>query len=53
MLKVAGSAFVRGPDNFRDGKPISGSKPQGVIGNWTVDSGRYTAGGIFGGSLNK
>jgi hypothetical protein len=49
----ANGSFVRGPDNFRDGKPISKSVPQGVIGNWTVDSGRYTAGGIFGGSHNK
>jgi hypothetical protein len=49
----ANGSFVRGPDNFRDGKPNSKSVPQGVIGNWTVDSGRYTAGGIFGGSHNK
>jgi len=30
----ANGSFVRGPDNFRDGKPISKSTPQGVIGNW-------------------
>jgi hypothetical protein len=25
--------------------------PQGVIGNWNVDSGRYSATGIFAGSV--
>jgi trimeric autotransporter adhesin len=50
----ANGSFVRGPDNFNsDGRIISGSKPQGVIGNWTVDSSKYTAGGIFGGSRDK
>jgi hypothetical protein len=50
----ANGAFVRGPTNFNsvDGKKaIPGSVPQGVIGNWTVDSSRYTAGGVFGGAI--
>ncbi len=56
LSDLSGSAtgsFVRGPDNIKDGRIISGSKPQGVIGNWTVDSSKYTAGGIFGGSRDK
>ncbi len=49
----ANGSFVRGPENFDQGKPIHQSKPQGVIGNWAVDSSHYTAGGVFGGSRNR
>ena len=47
-------SFVRGPSNFNnDGRPVSGSTPQGVIGNWNVGSERYSATGIFAGSVNS
>jgi hypothetical protein len=46
----ANGSFVRGPDNFKDGRAVSKSTPQGVIGNWNVGSERYQAGGIFAGS---
>jgi hypothetical protein len=54
-------SFVRGPNNFtnndpKNGTPIAGSTPQGVMGNWTVGTGpnaepgsRYEASGVFGG----
>ena len=38
---------------FRDGVAISHSTPQGVIGNWNVGSERYSATGIFAGSVNS
>jgi hypothetical protein len=47
----ANGAFVRGPQNFDGKQGIKGSVPQGVIGNWNVDSSKYTAGGVFGGSI--
>ncbi len=47
----ANGSFVRGPNNFDGRQAVKGSVPQGVIGNWTVDSNRYTAGGVFGGSV--
>ena len=53
MTGSATGSFVRGPINFNDGRPISGSTPQGVIGNWNVGSERYSATGIFAGSVNS
>jgi hypothetical protein len=52
---TANGSFVRGPTNFdtTTGRAIKGSTPQGVIGNWSVDSGNYTAAGVFGGSMVK
>jgi hypothetical protein len=50
----ANGSFVRGPDNFNSqGQIISGSTPQGVIGNWHVGSERYNAAGVFGGAVNS
>jgi trimeric autotransporter adhesin len=52
MTGSATGSFVRGPSNFNNnGTPISGSTPQGVIGNWNVGSARYNANGIFAGSI--
>ena len=54
MTGSATGSFVRGPSNFNnDGRPVSGSTPQGVIGNWNVGSERYSATGIFAGSVNS
>ena len=54
MTGSATGSFVRGPINFNnDGRPVSGSTPQGVIGNWNVGSERYSATGIFAGSVNS
>jgi hypothetical protein len=50
MTGSATGSFVRGPDNFRDGKAVSKSTPQGVIGNWNVGSQKYESAGIFSGS---
>ena len=52
MTGSATGSFVRGPFN-NDGRPVSGSTPQGVIGNWNVGSERYSATGIFAGSVNS
>jgi hypothetical protein len=39
MTGSATGSFVRGPINFNnDGRPVSGSTPQGMIGNWGVGS---------------
>jgi len=47
----ATGSFVRGPHNFNaQGNFIPKSTPQGVIGNWNVNSANYKAGGIFAGS---
>jgi hypothetical protein len=43
-------SFVRGPTNYVEGVAVSGSTPQGVIGNWAIGSERYMASGIFAGS---
>jgi hypothetical protein len=52
MTGSATGSFVRGPSNFNgNGRPIQGSTPQGVIGNWNVGSARYNANGIFAGSI--
>jgi hypothetical protein len=54
MTGSATGSFVRGPDNYRNNGEIkSGSKPQGVIGNWNVGSARYNANGIFAGSIKN
>jgi hypothetical protein len=54
MTGSANGSFVRGPLNFNnDHRPIPGSTPQGVIGNWNVGSERYSATGIFAGSVNS
>jgi hypothetical protein len=53
MTGSATGSFVRGPSNFNNGSPISGSTPQGVIGNWHVGSERYSATGIFAGSVRN
>jgi hypothetical protein len=54
MTGSANGSFVRGPINFNnDHRPIQGSTPQGVIGNWNVGSERYSATGIFAGSVNS
>jgi hypothetical protein len=49
-------SFVRGPNNYQNGEPVPGSRPQGVMGNWQVGTGpnapagsRYEASGVFGG----
>jgi hypothetical protein len=56
-------SFARGPSNYTDndpknGTPIKGSTPQGVMRNWQVGTGpdtpagsRYQASGVFGGRL--
>jgi hypothetical protein len=47
----ANGSFVRGPINFDGHNAVKGSVPQGVIGNWSVQSEVYGAAGIFGGSV--
>jgi hypothetical protein len=47
-------SFARGPSNYtnndpKNGTPIAGSKPQGVMGNWTVGNDHYQASGVFAG----
>jgi hypothetical protein len=42
-------SFAKGPSNFENGKPIKGSVPQGVLGNWGVGNEHYKASGIFAG----
>jgi hypothetical protein len=51
-------SFARGPDNYdngdpKTGTPIPGSKPQGVMGNWEVGNDHYQASGVFAGSRQR
>jgi hypothetical protein len=49
------AVHARGPQNFtngdpKTGKPIKGSVPQGVMGNWNVGNDHYKASGVFAGT---
>ena len=49
--------FARGPDNYdngnpKTGTPVKGSTPQGVMGNWQVGNDHYQASGVFAGKRN-
>jgi hypothetical protein len=50
----ATGSFVAGPANFdANNAVITGSKPQGVMGNWSGGNDKYKATGIFGGALQQ